>query len=128
MNILDLPIGSAFVELYFYDSWEYLADCIEDYDDYLSPELKAIEDWDDRTEAFVKFLDEHIKLIDTITDYYDLEDGYEDNVLILDVDGEIIGVPFSYSNYNGIECNASKLGDCPRYHAVQKTTYEKDTI
>ena len=60
MNILDLPITPAIIEYYYMYSTDYLAETIDEFDDYLSPELKAIEDLDDRTDALCKFLDEHI--------------------------------------------------------------------
>ena len=60
MNILDLPITPAIIEYYYMYSTDYLAETIDELDDYLSPELKAIEDWDDRNDALCKFIDEII--------------------------------------------------------------------
>ena len=76
MNILDLPITPAIIEYYYMYSTDYLAETIDEFDDYLSPELKAIEDLDDRTDALCKFLDEHITNLSIITEYYSLEDSY----------------------------------------------------
>ena len=126
MNILDLPITSAIIEYYYMYSTDYLAETIDELDDYLSPELKAIEDLDDRTDALCKFLDEHITNLSTITEYYSLEDSYSEEVLILKVDDEIIGIPFTYSSYNGIEVKENKLGSFPRYHETTEITYKRN--
>ena len=126
MNILDLPITSAIIEYYYMYSTDYLAETIDEFDDYLSPELKAIEDWDDRTDALCKFLDEHITNLSTITEYYSLEDSYSEEVLILKVDDEIIGIPFTYSSYDGIEVKENKLGSFPRYHETTEITYKRN--
>ena len=126
MNILDLPITPAIIEYYYMYSTDYLAETIDELDDYLSPELKAIEDWDDRTDALCKFLDEHITNLSTITEYYSLEDSYSEEVLILKVDDEIIGIPFTYSSYDGIEVKENKLGSFPRYHETTEITYKKN--
>ena len=126
MNILDLPIKPGIIEYYYMCSMDYLAKTIEEFDDYLSPEIKAIEDLDDRAEAFCKFLDKHITNLDTVTEYYNLYDAYSDEVLILKVDDEIIGIPFTYSPYNGIDVNENKLGSFPRYHETTETTYKRD--
>ena len=126
MNILDLPITPAIIEYYYIYSTDYLAETIDEFDDYLSPELKAIEDWDDRTDALCKFLDEHITNLSTITEYYSLEDSYSEEVLILKVDNEIIGIPFTYSSYDGIEVKENKLGSFPRYHETTEITYKRN--
>ena len=126
MNILDLPITPAIIEYYYMYSTDYLAETIDELDDYLSSELKAIEDWDDRTDALCKFLDEHITNLSTITEYYSLEDSYSEEVLILKVDDEIIGIPFIYSSYNGIEVKENKLGSFPRYHETTEITYKRN--
>ena len=126
MNILDLPITPAIIEYYYMYSTDYLAETIDELDDYLSPELKAIEDWDDRTDALCKFLDEHITNLSTITEYYSLEDSYSEEVLILKVDDEIIGIPFTYSLYDGIEVKENKLGSFPRYHETTEITYKRN--
>lgn len=126
MNILDLPITPAIIEYYYMYSTDYLAETIDELDDYLSPELKAIEDWDDRTDALCKFLDEHITNLSTITEYYSLEDSYSEEVLILKVDDEIIGIPFTYSSYDGIEVKENKLGSFPRYHETTEITYKRN--
>ena len=126
MNILDLPITSAIIEYYYMYSTDYLAETIDEFDDYLSPELKAIEDLDDRTDALCKFLDEHITNLSTITEYYSLEDSYSEEVLILKVDNEIIGIPFTYSSYDGIEVKENKLGSFPRYHETTEITYKRN--
>ena len=107
-------------------SMDYLVKTIKEFNDYLSPDIKAIEDLDDRTEAFCKFLDEHIINLDTVTEYYNLYDAYSDEVLILKVDDEIIGIPFTYSPYNEIDVNEKKLGSFPRYHETIETTYKRD--
>ena len=126
MNILDLPITPAIIEYYYMYSTDYLAETIDEFDDYLSPELKAIEDWDDRTDALCKFLDEHITNLSTITEYYSLEDSYSEEVLILKVDDEIIGIPFTYSPYDRIEVKENKLGSFPRYHETTEITYKRN--
>ena len=126
MNILDLPITPAIIEYYDVYSTDYLAETIDEFDDYLSPELKAIEDLDDRTDALCKFLDEHITNLSTITEYYSLEDSYSEEVLILKVDNEIIGIPFTYSSYDGIEVKENKLGSFPRYHETTEITYKRN--
>ena len=126
MNILDLPITPAIIEYYYMYSTDYLAETIDEFDDYLSPELKAIEDWDDRTDALCKFLDEHITNLSTITEYYSLEDSYSEEVLILKVDDEIIGIPFTYSSYDGIEVKENKLGSFPKYHETTEITYKRN--
>lgn len=126
MNILDLPITPAIIEYYYMYSTDYLAETIDELDDYLSPELTAIEDLDDRTDALCKFLDEHITNLSTITEYYSLEDSYSEEVLILKVDDEIIGIPFTYSSYNGIEVKENKLGSFPRYHETTEITYKRN--
>ena len=126
MNILDLPITPAIIEYYYMYSTDYLAETIDEFDDYLSPELKAIEDLDDRTDALCKFLDEHITNLSTITEYYSLEDSYSEEVLILKVDNEIIGIPFTYSSYDGIEVKENKLGSFPRYHETTEITYKRN--
>ena len=107
-------------------SIDYLVKTIEEFDDYLSPEIKAIKDLEDRVEAFCKFLDEHISNLDIITEYYSLYDAYSDEVLILKVDNEIIGIPFTYSPYDGIDVNENKLGSFPRYHKTTEITYKRD--
>ena len=126
MNILDLPITPAIIEYYYMYSTDYLAETIDEFDDYLSPELKAIKDLDDRTDALCKFLDEHITNLSTITEYYSLEDSYSEEVLILKVDDEIIGIPFTYSSYDGIEVKENKLGSFPRYHETTEITYKRN--
>ena len=126
MNILDLPITPAIIEYYYMYSTDYLAETIDEFDDYLSPELKAIEDLDDRIDALCKFLDEHITNLSIITEYYSLEDSYSEEVLILKVDNEIIGIPFTYSSYDGIEVKENKLGSFPRYHETTEITYKRN--
>lgn len=126
MNILDLPIKPGIIKYYYMYSIDYLVKTIEEFDDYLSPKIKAIEDLEDRVETFCKFLDEHISNLDIITEYYSLYDAYSDEVLILKVDDEIIGIPFTYSPYDGIDVNEKKLGSFPRYHETTKITYKRD--
>ena len=126
MNILDLPIKPGIIKYYYMYSIDYLVKTIEEFDDYLSPEIKAIEDLEDRAEAFCKFLDEHISNLDIITEYYSLYDAYSDEVLILKVDDEIIGIPFTYSPYDGIEVKENKLGSFPRYHETTEITYKRN--
>ena len=126
MNILDLPIKPGIIKYYYMYSIDYLVKTIEEFDDYLSPEIKAIEDLEDRAEAFCKFLDEHISNLDIITEYYSLYDAYSDEVLILKVDDEIIGIPFTYSPYDGIDVKENKLGSFPRYHETTEITYKRD--
>ena len=126
MNILDLPMKPGIIDYYYMCSIDYLVETIEEFDDYLSPEIKAIEDLDDRAKAFCKFLDEHITNLDTVTEYYNLYDSYSEEVLILKVDDEIIGIPFIYSPYNGIEVKENKLGSFPRYHETTEITYKRD--
>lgn len=126
MNILDLPIKPGIIEYYYMCSIDYLIKTIKEFDDYLSPDIKAIEDLDDRAKAFCKFLDKHISNLDTVIEYYNLYDAYLDEVLILKVDDKIIGIPFTYSLYNGIDVNEKKLGSFPRYHETIETTYKKD--
>ena len=126
MNILDLPIKSGIIKYYYMYSIDYLVKTIEEFDDYLSPEIKAIEDLEDRAEAFCKFLDEHISNLNIITEYYSLYDAYSDEVLILKVDNEIIGIPFTYSPYDGIDVKENKLGSFPRYHETTEITYKRD--
>lgn len=126
MNILDLPIKPGIIEYYYMCSIDYLVETIEEFDDYLSPEIKAIEDLDDRAEAFCKFLDEHITNLDTVTEYYNLYDSYSEEVLILKVDDEIIGIPFTYSPYDRIDVKENKLGSFPRYHETTEITYKRD--
>ena len=126
MNILDLPITPGIIEYYYMYSIDYLAETIKEFDDYLSPEIKAIEDLDDRAEAFCKFLDKYITNLDIVTEYYSLYDSYSEEVLILKVDDEIIGIPFIYSPYNGIKVKENKLGSFPRYHETTEITYKRD--
>ena len=126
MNILDLPIKPGLIKYYYMYSIDYLVKTIEEFDDYLSPEIKAIEDLEDRAEAFCKFLDKHISNLDIITEYYSLYDAYSDEVLILKVDNEIIGIPFTYSPYDGIDVKENKLGSFPRYHETTEITYKRD--
>ena len=126
MNILDLPIKPGIIKYYYMYSIDYLVKTIEEFDDYLSPEIKAIEDLEDRAEAFCKFLDEHISNLDIITEYYSLYDAYSDEVLILKVDDEIIGIPFTYSPYDGIDVKENKLGSFPRYHETTEITYKRN--
>ena len=127
MNILDLPIKPGIIEYYYMYSIDcLLVKTIEEFNDYLSPEIKAIEDLDDRVEAFCKFLDKHITNLDTITEYYSLYDSYSEEVLILKVDDESIGIPFIYSPYNGIKVKENKLGSFPRYHETTEITYKRD--
>lgn len=126
MNILDLPIKPGIIKYYYMYSIDYLVKTIEEFDDYLSSEIKAIEDLEDRVEAFCKFLDKHISNLDIVTEYYSLYDAYSDEVLILKVDDEIIGIPFTYSPYDGIDVNEKKLGSFPRYHETTETTYKRD--
>ena len=126
MNILDLPIKPGIIKYYYMYSIDYLVKTIEEFDDYLSPEIKAIENLEDRAEAFCKFLDEHISNLDIITEYYSLYDAYSDEVLILKVDDEIIGIPFTYSPYDGIDVKENKLSSFPRYHETTEITYKRD--
>ena len=126
MNILDLPITPGIIEYYYMYSTDYLAETIEEFNDYLSPEIKAIEDLNNRAEAFCKFLDEYITNLDIVTEYYSLYDSYSEEVLILKVDNEIIGIPFIYSPYNGIKVKENKLGSFPRYHETTEITYKRD--
>lgn len=126
MNILDLPIKPGIIKYYYMYSIDYLVKTIKEFDDYLSPEIKAIEDLEDRAEAFCKFLDEHISNLNIITEYYSLYDAYSDEILILKVDNEIIGIPFTYSPYDGIDVKENKLGSFPRYHETTEITYKRD--
>lgn len=126
MNILDLPIKPGIIEYYYMCSMDYLVKTIKEFDNYLSPDIKAIENLDDRAEAFCEFLDKHISNLDTVIEYYNLYDACLDEVLILKVDDEIIGIPFTYSLYNGIDVNEEKLGSFPRYHETIETTYKRD--
>ena len=107
-------------------SMDYLVKTIKEFDNYLSPDIKAIENLDDRAEAFCEFLDKHISNLDIVIEYYNLYDACLDEVLILKVDDEIIGIPFTYSLYNGIDVNEEKLGSFPRYHETIETTYKRD--
>lgn len=125
MNILDLPIKPGIIEYYYMCSMDYLVKTIKEFDNYLSPDIKAIENLDDRAEAFCEFLDKHISNLDTVIEYYNLYDACLDEVLILKVDDEIIGIPFTYSLYNGIDVNEEKLGSFPRYHETIETTYKR---
>ena len=126
MNILDLPIKPGIIEYYYMCSMDYLVKTIKEFDNYLSPDIKAIENLDGRAEAFCEFLDKHISNLDTVIEYYNLYDACLDEVLILKVDDEIIGIPFTYSLYNGIDVNEEKLGSFPRYHETIETTYKRD--
>ena len=126
MNILDLPIKPGIIEYYYMCSMDYLVKTIKEFDNYLSPDIKVIENLDDRAEAFCEFLDKHISNLDTVIEYYNLYDACLDEVLILKVDDEIIGIPFTYSLYNGIDVNEEKLGSFPRYHETIETTYKRD--
>ena len=126
MNILDLPIKPGIIEYYYMCSMDYLVKTIKEFDNYLSPDIKAIENLDDRAEAFCEFLDKHISNLDKVIEYYNLYDACLDEVLILKVDDEIIGIPFTYSLYNGIDVNEEKLGSFPRYHETIETTYKRD--
>ena len=126
MNILDLPIKPGIIEYYYMCSIDYLVKTIKEFDNYLSPDIKAIENLDDRAKAFCEFLDKHISNLDTVIEYYNLYDACLDEVLILKVDDEIIGIPFTYSLYNGIDVNEEKLGSFPRYHETIETTYKRD--
>ena len=126
MNILDLPIKPGIIEYYYMCSMDYLVKTIKEFDNYLSPDIKAIENLDDRAKAFCEFLDKHISNLDTVIEYYNLYDACLDEVLILKVDDEIIGIPFTYSLYNGIDVNEEKLGYFPRYHETIETTYKRD--
>lgn len=126
MNILDLPIKPGIIEYYYMCSMDYLVKTIKEFDNYLSPEIKAIEDLGDKVEAFCKFLDKHITNLDTVTEYYSLYDSYSEEVLILKVDDEIIGIPFTYSPYNEIKVKENKLGSFPRYHETTEITYKRD--
>ena len=126
MNILDLPIKSGIIEYYYMYSMDYLVKTIKEFDNYLSPDIKAIKNLDDRAKAFCEFLDKHISNLDTVIEYYNLYDACLDEILILKVDDEIIGIPFTYSLYNGIDVNEEKLGSFPRYHETIETTYKRD--
>ena len=126
MNILDLPIKPGIIEYYYMCSMDYLVKTIKEFDNYLSPDIKAIENLEDRAEAFCEFLDKHISNLDTVIEYYNLYDACLDEVLILKVDDEIIGIPFTYSLYNGIDVNEEKLGSFPRYHETIETIYKRD--
>lgn len=126
MNILDLPIKPGIIEYYYMCSIDYLVKTIKEFDNYLSPDIKAIENLDDRAEAFCEFLDKHISNLDTVIEYYNLYDACLDEVLILKVDDEIIGIPFIYSPYNGIKVKENKLGSFPRYHETTEITYKRD--
>ena len=126
MNILDLPIKSGIIEYYYMCSMDYLVKTIKEFDNYLSPDIKAIKNLDDRAKAFCEFLDKHISNLDTVIEYYNLYDACLDEILILKVDDEIIGIPFTYSLYNGIDVNEEKLGSFPRYHETIETTYKRD--
>ena len=126
MNILDLPIKPGIIEYYYMCSMDYLVKTIKEFNNYLSPDIKAIENLDDRAEAFCEFLDKHISNLDTVIEYYNLYDACLDEVLILKVDDEIIGIPFIYSPYNGIKVKENKLGSFPRYHETTEITYKRD--
>lgn len=126
MNILDLPIKPGIIEYYYMCSIDYLIKTIKEFDNYLSPDIKAIENLDDRAKAFCEFLDKHISNLNTVIEYYNLYDACLDEVLILKVDDKIIGIPFTYSLYNGIDVNEEKLGSFPRYHETIETTYKRD--
>ena len=126
MNILDLPIKPGIIEYYYMCSIDYLVKTIKEFDNYLSPDIKAIENLDDRAKAFCEFLDKHISNLDIVIEYYNLYDACLDEVLILKVDDEIIGIPFTYSLYDGIDINEEKLGSFPRYHETIETTYKRD--
>ena len=125
MNILDLPIKPGIIEYYYMCSMNYLVKTIKEFDNYLSPDIKAIENLDDRAKTFCEFLDKHISNLDTVIEYYNLYDACLDEVLILKVDDEIIGIPFTYSLYSGIDVNEEKLGSFPRYHETIETTYKR---
>lgn len=126
MNILDLPIKPGIIEYYYMCSMDYLVKTIKEFDNYLSPDIKAIENLNDRAEAFCEFLDKHISNLDTVIEYYNLYDACLDEVLILKVDDEIIGIPFTYSLYNGIDVDEEKLDSFPRYHETTEITYKRN--
>ena len=125
MNVLDFPMSLAVVEYFYYNSADYLEDYVDDYADWFPEEIKGDDHIDEQVDWLANFMDKHLKLVDTVTEYTDLEAGYEDLALIFEVDGKFYGFQFSDSTYDGLEANTVKLGECPEYKPVQRTTYER---
>lgn len=125
MNVLDFPMNLAVVEYFYYETADYLEDYVDVYADWFPEEIKGEDHVDEQVDWLADFMDKHLKLVDTVTEYTDLEGGYEDLALIFEVDGKFYGYQFCDSAYDGLEANAAKLGDCPEYKPVQKTTYER---
>jgi hypothetical protein len=125
MNVLDFPMSLAVVEYFYYNSADYLEDYVDDYTDWFPEEIKGDDHIDEQVDWLANFMDKHLKLVDTVTEYTDLEAGYEDLALIFEVDGKFYGFQFSDSTYDGLEANTVKLGECPEYKPVQRTTYER---
>ena len=125
MNVLDFPMNLAVVEYFYYETADYLEDYVDDYADWFPEEIKGDDHIDEQVDWLANFMDKHLKLVDTVTEYTDLEAGYEDLALIFEVDGKFYGFQFSDSTYDGLEANTVKLGECPEYKPVQKTTYER---
>lgn len=106
---------------YCYDLNDYNYDCFSD----LYP-CKNLNN-EDKFEIVKNYLSNNIEILNVITDYYDLEKSYEENVLIIKYKGKLLGIDFYSSIYNGreLDSNVEFIDDLPEYEEVQITTYRK---
>lgn len=84
-------------------------------------------DNEDKFEIVKNYLSNNIETLDVITNYYDLEKSYEENVLIIKYKGKLLGINYFSSPYDGHELasNVKFIDDLPEYEEVQTITYRE---
>lgn len=111
---------------YNYDCFSDLLSC-ENLDNKDKLENSAGLDNEDKFEIVKNYLSNNIEILDVITDYYDLEKSYEEDVLIIKYKGKLLGINYFSSPYNGRELasNVEFIDDLPEYEVVQTITYKE---
>ena len=101
----------------------------DDYDYDCFSDLYPCENLnnEDKLKIIIDYLSNNIEILDVITDYYDLEKSYEENVLIIKYKGKLLGI--NYFSSPGIASNLDTdvkfIDDLPEYEEVQITTYQE---
>ena len=122
LNNLTFDILSEIYNVgYCHNSDDYDYDCFSDL--YPCENLNN----EDKFKIIIDYLSNNIEILDVITDYYDLEKSYEENVLIIKYKGKLLGIDYYSSPYNGneLDTNVEFIDNLPEYEEVQITTYQE---
>lgn len=73
-------------------------ECLRQFSDFDESFTKVnLDEYYNTNDPFVKWQDKHFKYFDEVVEYYDLEKGYENKTLILNIDGKLYGLSYTYS-------------------------------